>query len=177
MATRQFKALTEKGTHAVGNLNDINIKTLNHGAIIEGADVDNFTVVELGFNAEGERTAKQLSAKAKKGYLVATPEARFLGEAMGDFYNEVGEAARIVFFTDGFHFDTSAFTLNDGVTVVAGGQVAHFDVTTKKFIISTATSAHADYAGSHNQFVVVGGEDAIEYTLGQPTVRLEVTKY
>lgn len=174
MASRLLKAHTEVGTHATGNLNSIKVKTVANGAIVEGADVDNFTLVELGFNADGERTCKQLSAKDKKGYLIAAPERRYLGETLADFYNEVGERARIVVLEEGYtRFDTSAFTKNTGVTEVKRGQVAHFDVATKKFIVSAAGSAHADYATSANKFVVVNHEGDVEYTMGQPLVRLE----
>lgn len=177
MASRILKAMQEVGTHAVGNLNNLKVKTVAHGAIVEGADVDNFTLVELGFNADGERVAKQLSAKDKKAYLIAAPETRYLGEAMVDFYNAVGERVRIVLLEAGYtRFDTSAFSLNAGVTEIKNGQVAHFDVATKKFIISAAGTAHVDYAGSSAQFVVVSNEDDMEYALGQPMVRLEVTK-
>ncbi|MER2059114.1 MAG: hypothetical protein ABTA16_09845 [Niallia sp.] len=175
MASRFLKALTEVGTHTVGNLNSMKIKTVAHGALVEGADIDNFTLVELGFNADGERTAKQLSAIDKKAYLIATPEVRYLGEAMVDFYNGVGERARIVIFEPGYtRFETSAFALNTGVTAINKGQVAHFDPATKKFIISEPGAAHADYAGSSAKFLVVNNEEDMEYTLGAATVRFEV---
>lgn len=175
MASRILKAMQEVGTHAVGNLNSLKVKTVANGAIIEGADVDNFTLVELGFNADGERTAKQLAAKANKAYLVAAPETRFLGEAMADFYNAVGERVRIVILEAGYtRFETSAFAKNTGVTEIANGQVAHFDPATKKFIISAAGAAHADYAGSSAKFLVVNNEEDMEYTFGQAMVRLEV---
>lgn len=175
MASRILKALQEVGNHAVGNLNSLKVKTVAHGALVEGADIDNFTLVELGFNADGERTCKQLSAIDKKAYLIASPETRYLGEAMGDFYNAVGERARIVILESGYtRFETSAFSLNSGVTEVQRGQVAHFDPATKKFIISAAGSPHADYAGSSAKFLVVNSEEDMEYTFGVPMVRLEV---
>lgn len=177
MATKTQVSLTQKEYHAIGNLNSLKVKTVANGALVEGANVDNFTLVELGFNADGERTAKQLSAKDKKAYLIASPETRYLGEELGEFYNAVGERSRIVILEPGYtRFDTSAFTKNDGVTTIANGQVAHFDVATKKFIISDPASAHADFSGSSAQFLVVSNEDDIVYTLGQPTVRLEVIK-
>jgi hypothetical protein len=177
MATRQQSILTQKGTHAVGNLNSLKIKTVAHGATVINADIDNFTLGELGFDVDGKRTVKQLAAKANKAYLVASPEARYMGEDLVDFYNAVGERARIVILEPAYtRFDTSAFALNSGVTAVAKGLVAHFDVTTKKFILSAAGSAHVDYAGSSAQFVVVSSEDDMEYSLGAATVRLEVTK-
>jgi len=174
MATRQLSTLTQKGNYPVGNLCSIKIRTLAHGALVDTADIGNFTLVELGFNADGERTCKQLSAVNKKSYLIASPEKRFLGEAMVDFYNAVGERARIVYLDEGVRFDTSAYTLNAGVTQIANGQVAHFDPATKTFIISAAGTPHADYANAKAKFVVVSDEDDLDYTLGKPTVRLEV---
>jgi hypothetical protein len=175
MASRVLKALQEVGNHAVGNLNSLKIKTVANGAVVTGADIDNFTLGELGFDANGERTVKQLSAIDKKAYLVAAPETRYLGEAMADFYNEVGERVRVVILEPGYtRFESSAFSLNTGVTEVAKGQVAHFDPATKKFIISAAGAAHVDYAGSSAKFLVVNSEEDIEYTFGQPMVRFEV---
>jgi hypothetical protein len=175
MATRQLAALTQKGNHEVGNLNSLKVKTLAHGAIVDGADIDNFTLVELDFNSDGERVCKQLSNVANKSYLIASPEIRNMGEELVDFYNAVGEHARIVILEPGYtRFDTSAFSLNDGVEEIKNGQVAHFDPATKKFIISDASAPHADYAGAKAKFLVVSNEEDLEYTCGKPLVRLEV---
>lgn len=174
MATRMLKALTEKGNYHVGNLCSIKIRTLAHGALVEGADIDNFTLVELDFNADGERICKQLSDVTKKSYLIASPEMLYLGEQMVDFYNAVGERARIVYLDEGVRFDTSAFSKNVGVTEIKNGQVAHFDPVTKVFIISNAGAAHADYANAKAKFLVVSDEADMDYTLGKATVRLEV---
>lgn len=170
MATRQMKALIERGTHNVGNLNNLKIKTVAHGAIVVDEDVDNFTLVELGFNEDGERVCRQLSDVTKKSYLIATPEVRNLGlgEELVDFYNAVGEHARIVILEEGYtRFDTSAFTGEP-----ANGKVAHFDPATKKFIIHDGE--HADYANAKAKFLVVNNEDNLDYTCGLPLVRLEV---
>lgn len=172
MATRQQVALTQKGNHEVGNLNSLKIKTVAHGAVVEGADIDNFLQVELGFNADGERTCKVLSDLTKKSYLIASPEVRNLGvgEELVDFYNAIGEHARIVVQEEGYtRFDTSAFT---GTPVV--GKVAYFDPATKKYVI--VDSADATYATAKAKFLVVSNEEDIEYTCGKPTVRLEVVE-
>ena len=66
--------------------------------------------------------------------------------------------------------------MNADVTDVEKGNVAHFDVTTKKYIISKAASAHADYATAGYQFVVVGDTDDTAGNFDQETVRLMVTK-
>ncbi len=175
MASDILKALQQVGTHAVGNLNSLKIKTVANGAVVEGADIDNFTLGELGFNANGERTVKQLSANDKKAVLVAAPETRYLGEEITKYYNAVGERVRCVILEAGYtRFETSAFTKNTGVTEIANGQVAHFDVATKKFIISAVGSEHIDYATASAKFLVVNNEEDIQYTFGVPMVRLEV---
>ncbi len=168
MATDQFKMLTHVGKHAVGNLNSIQIKTVAHGAIVDGGDIDNFTCVELDFNSDGERICRQLSDVSKKTYLIATPEARYLGEQLVDFYNAKGEHARIVVFEPGYtRFDTSAFS-----GTPENGKVAHFDPATKKFIIHDGSNE--DYEGASAKFLVVSNEDDLDYSLGQPTCRFEV---
>jgi hypothetical protein len=178
MASRLLDALKTVGTHAVGNLNSWSVKVLPYGAIVTDAAVDNFTLVELSFNSDGERTCKQLAAKGTKAYLVAAPEERYVeGEQMVDFYNAVGDRARVVVMEPYYtRFDTSAYSLNEGVTSITNGYVAHFDVTSKKYIISDPTAAHADYAGSSAQFVVVSSEDDLAYLCGKAMVRLEVIK-
>ncbi|OME55392.1 hypothetical protein BSK59_13000 [Paenibacillus odorifer] len=175
MATRQYKALTERGNHEVGNLNSWKIKTVANGAIVDATPIDNFLLVELDFNADGERICRHLSSPTKKAYLIAAVERRYLGEELVDFYNEVGDAVRIVVFEEGYtRFDTSAFTLNSGVTVIKNGQVAHFDIDTKKYIISEASTPHADYTTARTKFIVVSDEDNLEYTNGKALVKLEV---
>lgn len=179
MATRILQAMTEQGTHEIGNLNNIKIKTLNHGAIVVDADIDNYTMVSLGFNAEGERTCTQLADEATPGRLIASVETlnENLGEELVDFYNAVGERARIVILESGYtRFDTSAFNV-DGVTVatvgdIAAGNVAHWDTTNKVFLIHDGT--HASYAGAANKFLVVNNEADLEYTCGKTLVKLEV---
>lgn len=177
MATAQFKALTNKGNREVGTYNSIKMETIAGGAIVEGADIDNYTLVELGFNAEGERICKQLSDVTKEAYLIAAPERRYLGEQMVDFYNAVGERARIIVMKPKYsRFETSAYSLNTGVTEIKKGLVAHFEPTTKKYILSNASAPHADYANAYAKFLVVNSEDDLSYTLGKPCVRLEVQK-
>lgn len=179
MATRILQAMTTVGTHEIGNLSNLKIKTLNHGAIVITANIDNFTMVELGFNADGERTCVQLSDATIGGYLIASPEVlnENLGEELVDFYNAIGERGRIVILESGYtRFDASAFDV-DGVTVatvgdIAAGNVAHWDVTDKVFLIHDGT--HADYATAVNKFLVVNNEADLEYTCGKTLVKLEV---
>lgn len=174
MATRQLKALTERGSYATGNLNSLKVRTITNGAVVEGGEIENFTMVELGFNEEGERVAKQLSDVSKKTYLIAAVERRYLGEELRDFVNAEGERVRIVILDAGVRFDSSKFRLNAGVTEIKNGQVAHFDPATKSYVISNASTPHADYAQADAKLLVVTNEEDIEYTLGMPTVRFEV---
>lgn len=179
MASRLTKALTVVGTHVVGSLSNWKIKVLPYGAKVITADIDNFTVGELGFDGvTGERTVVQLVNKANKGCLVAGVERRYVdGEQLCDFYNEIGELARAVIFEANItRFETSAYSKNAGVTTLSNGMVAHFDVATKKFIISTSGTPHVDYAGSANQFVLVATEDETTPINDVKVCRFECTK-
>lgn len=164
MATQYQNIIATKGAHAVGHMNTMakNRTTVSHGAEISTADVDNFTIVEdAGYSATTDsKLVKQLSNKANGGYLVTTAERRYLGEDLAQFYNAVGEKANLdvikPFIT---RFRTSAYSLNAGVTAPAKGQVAHFDVVTKKFILSASGTPHADYATSKLKFEVMADLD------------------
>lgn len=175
MATKAFKALSQKDLHTVGNITSSHdyLQDIPHGAIMT-EDVDNFTLVELGFNADGERTATPLSDITKKGFLVASPERRYLGENLGEFYNGKDERGRILIQKEYVRFDASNFdaTAVSGTGGIKAGQVAHYDTTTKKYVISDGT--HADYATAGNKYTVVSDEKDIRFTLGQPTVRFEI---
>lgn len=177
MATEILKALTKDGTHNVGSLNIIQAKTLANGAKVTGAPIDNWILTELaGFDEEGVRLCKALSDRDKPAYLVATPEQRYSNEDIAHFYNDTGEMIRPVVLESHYtRFEVSNFEL-DGVTEVKNGQVAHYDTTTKKFIISKADAPHADFETAAFQFEVVA--DLID-TAGnflQPTVRLMCIK-
>lgn len=174
MTTRQVQVLKTKGTHEIGNLNSIKIRTLNYGALVSSTPIDNFTLVELGYNSDGERICNQLADVKNKSYLIASPEDRMLGEELVDFFNDIGERARIVFLDEGVRFDTSAFVKNTGVAEIKNGQVAHFDPATKKFLIQDAMSPTADYSNANKKFEVVLSEKDLDYTCGKPLVRLEV---
>jgi hypothetical protein len=178
MATTVLKALTDLGTRAVGALHSIQVKTVPYGGIVKTADVDQFTLVEItGYAEDGVAECTQLSNKANKGYLVATPEQRYMDEALAKFYNAIGERARLVVPEEGYtRFSTSAYTKNAGLATVARGNVGHFDVTTKKYIISAVGTPHADYATSFNQFVVVADETDTAGEFLVPTIRLQFTK-
>jgi len=177
MASTILTALTTAGTHEVGSLNSLQVKTLAHGARIKTAAVDNFTIVELaGFNADGEQECVQLATVTNKGYLVASVEQRYLNEEIDQFYNAVGDFARLVVQEKDYtRFETSAFSKNAGLTTIIKGNVAHFDPATKKFIVSTAGSAHAAYATAGNKYLVVRDETDCAGNYTKSTIRLQVT--
>ncbi|WP_339198551.1 hypothetical protein MKY95_10105 [Paenibacillus sp. FSL P4-0176] len=174
MATERLKALTKQGTHAVGQLNSWKVEDIANGAIVTATPIDNFTIVELGFNVEGERTCIQLSDVKNKQYLIAAPERRYLGEELNEFFNDVGERSRIVRLRDGLRYQTSAYTANTGLTEITKGNVAHFDPATKKYIVSNAASPHADYTEARIKFTVVADENDTGLDLGTENIRLEV---
>lgn len=176
MATIFMDAMKNHGKHVVGNINSRTIETLANGAICT-ENIDNFTIVETGFDTTtGERTCSQLKAKGTRGMLIATPEERhYEFELMCDFYNAKDDRARLIYLTEGKRFQTSAFALHTGTTELKNGLKAHFDVTTKKFLVHDGT--HADFADSANRFVVVGQESDEEFTIdGFELVQLEVIK-
>ncbi|MGJ0846627.1 hypothetical protein ACR77J_08055 [Tissierella praeacuta] len=175
MATRLYDLLSQKGNHEIGSLNTKWTVHMTNGAIAD-ENIENYTLVEIYYNNEGELRCKQLTDTKKKGYLVTTVEEDQLmeGEEYVDFYNGKNEIIRI---TDvkvqlNSRFETSAFSKNADVTEVKRGYVAHFDPTTKKYIISNPASAHADYADAVNKFEVVDEDSMFGYAFDKPTIRL-----
>lgn len=167
-----------KNLHNVGSLNNWSKKVLNQGAKVDTAAIDNFELVELDFNAAGERICKSLPNSTTKGYLVATPEDYMSEyESISSFFNDVDEMARIVKLEEGMRFECSNFVgANTDLVAkpIKNGQKAHYDHNTKKFKISNNGSEDAGYGAAANQFVVV---DANCVSIdGQSVVRFEVTK-
>ena len=170
MATQAFNNLTSYVSKNVGSLVSMNkyIKDLANGAIFT-EEVENFTLVELGFNTDGERTAKNATAGATKLYLAASVEQRFMNEPLDAFYNASGERGRIVYLTEGLIFDTTAFTKDAAITgEIEAGNVAHWDVATKKFIVHKG--AHASYANAKVKVIILGTNT----DLGKAAIRVEV---
>lgn len=158
---------TLKGsTHAVGNINSINVRTIPE--VFAGADLDNYTMVELAF-VNGVRTATQLTPNTDRGYLICSDEVRYDGEQYKEFYNGNGEAVRVIYVSPGVRFDTSAYVQISG-TAPAVGQFASWDASAKKYQLEAAESGSA-----LNTFEVVGINTA-EYSLGLATVKLSVLK-
>lgn len=180
MASTILKAYTTEGTHNVGNINSINVLTLANGAVVKTADMDNWVIAKLDgtYDADtGRPNCVVASAATDRGYLVASPEQRFLGEEVNNFYNEVGEPVRLVILQPNYtRIEVSNHSFNAGVTEVVKGLVAHFDPTTKKYILSTAGAAHAAYATAGHQFEVVGDLDDTSGHFTESVVRLMCTK-
>ena len=181
MANRIFKSLFTEGNHEVGTVNTSWAKPIANGAILTTADIDNYLLVEFdGYNSDGVRQCKPLTDTTKKGLLVTTveEESLFADEASiqgnyKDFYNEVGEIVNLTIQEEYLRFETSAFTLNTGVTAPTYGHVAHYDTATKKYIISNPASAHADYATAGNKYEVVDPSTDFGFNVGKACVRLE----
>ena len=183
MATDILKNYAKDGEHNVGSISSIQVKTLANGARVDDSvttGIDNWTLVELaGFNTEGERLCKPLSAGTVEiAYLVATPEQRFLGEDIAHFYNDVGEFARLVVLEPTYtRFECSNYNATRVDDTAAVGQIAYFDTATKKFVLlaNTATS-DSNYSAAKYKFEVVADESDTAGNFLVPTIRLMSTK-
>lgn len=165
--------------HAVGNLNNWNNDVVNEGAIVADLTIENFSIVELGFDAiTGERNCKYLTDQTQKGYLIAAVEDYMeeYGEDVGNFYNEKGERARIVILNPRLtRIDVSKFVLDNtalGALPIANNMKVFWDVAKKAYVVCNGATVNASYATAGNKFVVVNPDSG---TLdGQALIRLEV---
>lgn len=180
MANARFEALFNTNNHEVGTINTSWAKPITNGAILTEDNADNYTLVEeAGFDSEGNRLCKPLTSNDVKGFILSTNEEEALfgdGELQGnytDFYNKKGDVCNLIIQEPYLRFETSAFTKNAGLTAVEVGNVAHYDVTTNKYIISAVGSEHADYTNSANKYLVVGVDTDFGVNLGVTTIRLE----
>lgn len=182
--------------HNVGNLNEWNKFVLNQGARVKIAGaapaltdaIDNFTLVKLGFGADGMRECEALAASTEEGYLVATPEDYMQGyETISSFFNGGGEMARIVHLEPGMRFECSNVDFdqkNNNMPAQAhplkNGQGVHYDAVSKKFTISNHNAANlgnfnnmaAGYRDAANKFFLVD-KDCVSLD-GQTVYRFEV---
>ena len=178
--------------HNVGNLNEWNKFVLNQGARVKIAGatpaltdaIDNFTLVKLGFGADGMRECEALAASTEEGYLVATPEDYMQGyETISSFFNGGGEMARIVHLEPGMRFECSNVSFNENNLTnhpLKNGQHVHYDAATKKYIISNHTNANPGgnlnmapgYQDAANKFLLVD-KDCVSLD-GQTVYRFEV---
>ena len=179
MASRGYNVLSTGGSHEIGQLNTTWTKHMVNGAkALE--DFDNYILVEIFYNDDQELVCKPLSDVTKKGYLVTTIEEEHLLQTDGfneeytDFYNAAGEMVRITDVKEqkNTRFETSAFTLNTGVSKAKRGFVAHFDPSTQKYMVSDPESPHADYENAVNKFEVVDVDTDFGYAFDKTTIRL-----
>ena len=160
-------ATQKNSVHAVGNLNSSLVRTIPE--IKAGENLENYSLVKLAHNANGERIATYLADATKKGVLAAAVEVMYDGEAVSEFYIGNGEYFRAVQPDKGVRFETSNYNQIAG-TAPAVGQFASFDATAKKFKLEAVESATA--AQTFEVVDVLNGE----YGFGLPMVRLEVIK-
>lgn len=173
MSSEMLKILKNKGNkHSVGSINTIKFRMVNQGAIC-AEDLDNYMIVDTGFNDEGERTCSLVADETKRGYLLASPENVMadLGENLASFFNEKGERGRLVILDFGLRFECSNVVANDKSTPIKVGQLAYFDPSKKAFVVITK-GEEAKLSTAAHKFMVV---DAQANTLaGLQTIRLEV---
>lgn len=173
--------MTATDVHAVGSLNNWKKNAVNLGVKVdESLDrLDNWSLVKLGFNQEGERVCLDLinSADPAQAYLVAAVEDYMDEyESIKNFYNVAGERIRVIKLEPGMRFECSNFEPNNpDITTHAykNGQTAHFKVDTGVFIINNDVE-HGEYAAATNKFMIVDAEG--NYLDGQKTIRFEVIK-
>lgn len=172
MSSVILKTLKNLEKHNVGSLNQWTKELLNQGAVVAGEDMDNYTLGELGFNAEGERTVSPIATNDVKGVLVASVEDYTEFEGISQFFNEVGEMARVVYQAQSAHFEASNVEKADDTKAIVVGQKAHYDAVSKKFVVSNAGVDHADYADAANKYLVVavptyvfGGQNVVRFEI------------
>ena len=140
MSSNMLQALSNlrKNLHNVGSLHNWNKKSLNQGAVVTGGSIDNFELVQLGFDqVKGERICTALADNATKGHLVATPEDYLEQyETISSFFNEEGERVRVVRLEEGVRFECSNFMLENEDTTqlpVKNGMVVNYEHKNHKF--------------------------------------------
>lgn len=174
MASLFLDAIRNQGKNKkrIGELNDWNVKTLNLGAIAE-TDLENYSIVELGFNEAGERTCKLYTAGTP--YLLCAVED-YVGdfETISSFYVGKGERVRVAKLEEGFRFAVTKCKLANEGKAVKEGQKVHFDKTENTYVISNDGSDHEGYAAAEVKLVVVKADaGTID---GQQKIRFEVVE-
>ena len=175
MSSRILEAMKNKNVkHGVGNINNWSQALINLGAIVTGSAIDNFEIVELDWNEEGERICKKLSDTTKKGYLICSVEDYLeeFGEDISDFFNSVGEKARIGIQETGRRFEVSNFKADNNSKEIKNGQKVHYDATEGVYIVSNNTTDNSNYATAGNKYHVVDADAGV--LGGQQLIRLEI---
>lgn len=176
MANAKYDAVFTENKHTVGLINSSWAKKIVNGAYCPTANIDNYTLVEMdGFDTDGNRKCKPLSAIGTKGFLVSTIEEEslyfdeeYLQGNYNDFYNAKGEMMNLTIQEPWLHFECSNYS---GTPKVGG--YAYYNVTDKKFICVDTADATMKTAG--NQYTVVAVNTDFGANLGvAPTIRLEM---
>lgn len=192
MATLAFNNLGQYDVRSTGNLASAQkyIRDFaNGGFFIE--DVDNFHLVQgelskedfemdvngtmINFEGKGELHVKGLDDETnpEKIFLTAGVERRYLPQdGIAQYYNGVGEKARVVYLTVGLQFDVSAYEHATPGTAVEVGDKVKYDTATKKWVVDPTYDGSADPVA----FEVRRTEADVPSILGQPLIRLVVTK-
>lgn len=173
----------KRTVHSVGSVTSYNPPTLFHNGatVVEDEGVDNFCLVELGFNStsnEPEVRYATASATATNVYVTVTPESVLeeYGEKLSDFYNEKGELATIAYLPSGFTFETSNVTAVDELKV---GAFVVWDSATMAFAkkANSTDGSNVPEDKDIKVFQVIGIETAEKYTIdGMTLVELVVVR-
>lgn len=158
MATTIQDALTARGTHEVVFMESINAKTVSYGAVAKTVAMDAGQLAEIiSYGTDGAPNMQSLSAVGNVGYLLVPVPPRYMEEELSQCYVGIDEPARLYYIEKNYTtFTTTAFTPNAALTIpeLVRDFVAHYDVATKKYIVSDPGALHAGYAGSRNKFTV-----------------------
>lgn len=170
MASKLLDAISkERVIHSVGNINSGKVRTVNHGCVAK-VDLENYSLVKLSFNAEGEREMDYISALTDETYLVCASEEMYVvggvKDSFSDFYVGAGEKARVIHLEKGVRFEVSNFEADADVTP-AKGHYAEWDTAKKKYVIKV------DKPTADKILMVVEVEKASKLD-GQKCIRLEV---
>lgn len=183
MANERYEALFRKYDHGVGVINSSWAKEVTNGCRLTVANADNYTLVEFdGYDTDGVLKCKPLTDKTKVGHVLSTVEEESLfGDGSDliqgnytDFYNKQGDMVKVTYSEPRLRMEVSNFELNTGNTKIALGQVAHYDIAKKAYIVSkSATDAHADFATAGNKYEVAGIDTDFGVNMEKTTIRLE----
>lgn len=174
MANQKYLDLLKVNTHGVGLVNSSWAKEIVNGAIIS-EDLDNYCLVEFdGFDVEGNRKCKPLTASSVRGLIVSTVEEESLfGEESyqgnyNDFFNQGGDIVKLTVQEPYLRFEVSNFSGTPKV-----GCYAYYDHATKKYVC--VDTPDGTMHASKNQYMVVAKDTDFGANLGGiPTIRLEV---
>lgn len=179
MATIRQTALGQIGSHSVAyNASAIECGQFDYGAIAK-EDLENGALVTLEVvTVDGEPTwqCKYVTDATKGGaYIAINPADQSLNdEPPQNYYIKAGEAVTLYNITQDLTIVTNLTAFNTGISAFKIGQFAHFDPTTKKFMISETGKVNAGYAGAKLKFSVVDVDDDTFSQYGVETIVLKL---